>query len=111
MATPIRKTTTQPGKAVVAPGLTLGKPIQEIVWTALPNGVRKETRSGGKSYLRLSVFVAPRLCIRNTPIEPHLASFPDFMDWPARAKAIEFDVQFGSKPKVRAAKTGIEPDS
>lgn len=111
MATPIKKPTkVQTGKVVVSPELFAGKPVEEIVWTALPNGVRIDT-NGGKSYLKLSVFVAPRLRVANTPLEPRLSSFPNFLDWPARIKAMEFDVQFGSKPKVRASKVGPEPDS
>ena len=112
MATPTKKTTTARPKAVtISPALVAGSPVEEIVWTALPNGVREDRSGTNKNYLKLSVFIAPRLRVANTPMEPRLSSFPDFIDWPARIKAMEFDVQFSSKPKIRATKVGPEPDS
>jgi|GEM_PF-7085321 len=42
MATQIRKpVTVQPRKTVVVPAVVSGKPVEDIVWTALPNGVLK----------------------------------------------------------------------
>jgi hypothetical protein len=48
---------------------------QQIIWTALPNGMRQD---GGSVTLSLSVFVAPRLV--NWPT----LDGSDFVDWPAR---------------------------
>lgn len=102
----IEKKTADINVAVVA-----GEPSEEIVWTALPNGIRKAQAAGEKNYLMLSVFVAPRLRVANTPLEPRLARFDDFLDWPSRVKQLEFDVQFGAAAKVRAKKVTPDPDS
>lgn len=108
--TPNKKITTgQASKIVASKAVLDGKPMEEIVWTALPNGISKG--AGEKSYLKLSVFVAPRLRVADAALQPRLASFADFLDWPARARALEFDVQFGNGPKIRAVKAGPEPDN
>ncbi len=85
-----------------------GQPSEEIVWTALPNGVKKAA-TGDR--LRISVFVAPRLRVANSAIQPRLSSFDDFVDWPARVRAMQFDVQFDNQPKVRADKVSDDPQS
>jgi hypothetical protein len=48
---------------------------QQIIWTALPNGMRQD---GGSITLKLSVFVAPRL------VDWPTLFGSDFVDWPAR---------------------------
>ena len=48
--------------------------MQQIIWTALPNGVEGDT-------LKLSLFVSPRLWASWT--NPDLSQFPDWLDWPA----------------------------
>lgn len=111
MANPAKRSTTiklDKNTADLSAVKVAGEPSEEVVWTALPNGVRKDQ---GKSYLMLSVFVAPRLRVANTPLEPRLARFEDFLDWPARVKQLEFDVELGGSPKVRARKVSAAPDS
>jgi hypothetical protein len=57
---------------------------QQIIWTALPNGMRQD---GGSITLKLSVFVAPRLVDWST------LSGSDFVDWPARLRGgLKLDV-------------------
>ena len=102
---PVKVNANNTATAAVA-GLA-GQPDEEIVWTALPKAIRK----GEKSYLQLSVFVAPRLRVADSPIEPTLGRFADFVDWPARVKELQFDVQFAGGGKVRATKVTPDPDS
>lgn len=112
MAVTSRKATTKAADKTVANVAVLaGTPEEEIVWTVLPNGIKKAGAAGEKDRLKISVFVAPRLRVANAAIQPHLASFADFVDWPALVKAFAFDVQFGSNPKVRADKVSDDPDS
>ncbi|MGD8968913.1 MAG: hypothetical protein PVI07_15515, partial [Anaerolineae bacterium] len=58
--------------------------MQQIIWTALPNGVE-----GDK--LKLSVFVSPRLWASWT--NPDLSQFPDFIDWPHVVGKLQFEVE------------------
>jgi hypothetical protein len=74
---------------------------QTVMWTALPNGV-----ANGK--LRLSVFVSPRLETNEGGDRPSLSLFPDFLDWPARMAAAQFQVRFGGRPPVAAVR--VEPE-
>jgi hypothetical protein len=69
---------------------------QVIMWTALPNGF---TPAG--DHLRLSVLVSPRL-VTNAAAGT-LAEFPDFVDWPAKVKALTFTVEFQGGPTVAAS--------
>ena len=64
-------------------------PSQELIWTALPNGIVP----GHPKRLRLSVFVSPRLSAGGSHPELHL--FPDFLDWPSAA--ITWKVTIGGK--------------
>jgi len=68
---------------------------QNIMWTALPNGV---TAAGNQ--LRLSVLVSPRL-VTNAATGT-LAEFPDFLDWPATVGGLRFTVEFQGGPVVPA---------
>lgn len=62
---------------------------QSIVWTTLPGG--RLTLPDGKSALRVSVFVSPRL----TPTADQLLKpFKTFLDWPAAAAAVKFKLVF-----------------
>lgn len=65
---------------------------QTTLWTALPNGYSEDGRS-----LRVSVLVSPRL---EFDFDPHLESFPDFVDWPATLAQSRFTVHFGAGPTV-----------
>jgi len=73
---------------------------QTVMWTALPNGV-----ANGK--LRLSVFVSPRLEATEAESHSKLQPFTDFVEWPARIAAAQFQVQFGNRPPIAA--TRVEP--
>jgi hypothetical protein len=74
---------------------------QNIMWTALPNGLTQDGTS-----LRLSVLVSPRLTA-NAAIGT-LAEFPDFLDWPAQVAALTFSVEFTGGPTVSATPV-VEP--
>ncbi|MBM3956604.1 MAG: hypothetical protein FJ313_00955, partial [Gemmatimonadetes bacterium] len=74
---------------------------QTVMWTALPNGV-----ANGK--LRLSVFVSPRLEATEAESQSKLQPFTDFVEWPARIAAAQFQVQFGNRPPIAA--TRVEPN-
>jgi hypothetical protein len=54
---------------------------QQIIWTALPNGLRSDGTNGR---LRLSVFVSPRLRFDGDRTTGKLQEFEDFRDWPAQ---------------------------
>ncbi|HEY3366431.1 MAG TPA: hypothetical protein VGK74_15355 [Symbiobacteriaceae bacterium] len=76
---------------------------QKIVWTALPNGY-DETGT----YLKLSVFVSPRL----TPDlagENTLKAFPDWADWPATK--ISFKCVFDTPDGEQGLTPSPDPDS
>ena len=75
--------------------------IQNIMWTALPNGL---TPAGDR--LRLSVLVSPRLTANAAT--GTLAEFPNFEDWPATVGGLDFTVEFLGGPTV-AAKPVVEP--
>ena len=65
---------------------------EEIIWTALPNGV---VASGGARTLRLSVLVSPRLKNGAT-----LDRFPDFIDWPRTLEGVTFVAHLGATSVV-----------
>src|SRR6476660_5106494 len=70
---------------------------QSLLWIALPNGM---TTDENNRYLRLSVFVNPRLRSKENTT---LASFPDFCNWahsmqPDRA-TFSIEVDNGTQPK------------
>ncbi|CAA9215086.1 MAG: hypothetical protein AVDCRST_MAG76-320 [uncultured Acidimicrobiales bacterium] len=71
---------------------------QEMVWTALPNGLGPD----GKP--RLSAMLTPRLRVTGQD-PPRLDSFPDFLDWPESVNASTFQVlvdgQTGAIPASR----------
>jgi hypothetical protein len=64
---------------------------QNIMWTALPNGL---TAAGDR--LQLSVFVSPRLVSSTNT----LADFPALHDWPATVSGLKFGVEFQGGPTV-----------
>ncbi|MCI0430393.1 MAG: hypothetical protein L0210_07620, partial [Rhodospirillales bacterium] len=59
-------------------------PRQQIIWTALPNGLRQPP---SLTTLKLSVFVSPRLGLDGEATLGTLGAFPDFLDWPARMQS------------------------
>jgi hypothetical protein len=69
---------------------------QNIMWTALPNGLNP---AGDR--LKLSVLVSPRL-ITNSGASGTLAEFPDFIDWPATVAKLRFQVEFQGGPSFTA---------
>ncbi|MEP6921026.1 MAG: hypothetical protein ABI967_07865 [bacterium] len=73
---------------------------QTTLWTALPNGYSDDGRS-----LRLSVLVSPRL---EFDFDPHLDSFPDFVDWPATIAQSRFTIHFGGNPPVTVNGTDVK---
>src|SRR5260370_4179024 len=70
--------------------------IQNIMWTALPNGLDP---AGDR--LKLSVLVSPRL-ITNSAASGTLAEFPDFIDWPTIVSKLHFKVEFQGGPAFPA---------
>ena len=62
---------------------------QALLWTALPNGYSQDKQS-----LRVSVLLSPRLDPEAAP--PQLASFPDFVNWPATLASAQFVLRFGA---------------
>jgi hypothetical protein len=61
---------------------------QTLIWTALPNG-----QSADSKYLKVTVFVSPRLKTDGPALLP-LASFPAFADWPATLTKLRFFIHF-----------------
>ncbi len=77
---------------------------QEIVWTALPNGVDGDGRPV------VSALVSPRL--RTDAAGAQLApDFADFLDWPARVNAMTFSVSLDDGPPLPAHRTSSSADS
>src|SRR5438132_13324941 len=63
-------------------------PIEEVIWTALPNGLAV---SGVERKLQLSVLVSPRLKHGGT-----LDLCRDFVDWPRTLAGIKFAIHIGA---------------
>jgi hypothetical protein len=72
----------------------------EIVWAFLPNGIKD-----GK--LKFSAAVSIRL---PESAKPHLALFPEVLDWARTVQALAFDVQFEKGSRVEAIRTSPNPD-
>src|SRR5579884_131236 len=70
---------------------------EKILWTALPNGLKTV---GGKTYLKVTLFVSPRLY---SGTDTTLGSFPDFLKWPQRAAGLHFKFKFSPGPSAVAA--------
>ncbi|WP_088546936.1 hypothetical protein [Paenibacillus aquistagni] len=79
--------------------------VQNIFWIALPNGVITD---GETRYLRLSVFVSPRL---RTDQGTTLSHFPDFIEWAAcmQPDQVSFAVE-ADNIQVPARITSAPPD-
>src|SRR5687768_5120633 len=82
---------------------------QNIIWTAVPSG--SFTDEAGQRFLRLSVFVSPRLSTLFMPPQPAPASmrlrdYRDFLDWPATVRQVRFSVVFRDGPLV-----AFDPDT
>ncbi|WP_219835384.1 hypothetical protein [Paenibacillus sp. R14(2021)] len=80
---------------------------QDILWIALPGGVRAED---DKRYLRLSVFVNPRL---RSDEGMTLRQYPDFLDWGALMQPglSMFTVRLDDGTEVRSVVTSNPPDA
>jgi DNA-binding beta-propeller fold protein YncE len=80
-----------------------------MIWTALPNGIGG---TGEQRFLRLSVFVSPRLdqaANKNT----NLQQWPDLLNWPEQVRNARFKVEFEGGPTVEARlspQQSFEPD-
>lgn len=72
---------------------------QLITWTALPNGFEER-------FVRLSVFVSPRLWTDENLPRPVLKQFPDFLHWTEKATSLAFRVRMDS-----GWQTEVKPDS
>ncbi len=87
---------------------------QTLIWTALPRSVRQ---SGNQRVIKLAAFLAPRL--EESQIHPlmhsvgiinsglFLSNYPDFADWPAKAKSLAFFVSLNNAPYTQAKVTGV----
>ncbi len=64
-------------------------PTQEIIWTALPNGLAE----GSRHKLKLSVFITPRLRFDGHQKTGNLGAFPDFLDWPQWLRSTDFAIK------------------
>ena len=72
---------------------------QDILWTALPNGVDGQD-------VRLSVFVSPRLYTDENLPSPELKQFPDVTSWPKLVQDLHFIVETDAGQGAK----GIKPD-
>ena len=72
----------------------------EIIWAFLPNGIKD-----GK--LKLSAAVSIRL---PESTKPHLALFPEILDWARTEQALAYDVQIEKGSRVEAIRTSPDPD-
>ena len=74
---------------------------QTLIWTALPNGIRE-------GVARLSLMLSPRLEGSGTDPDGKtlLTDFPDFVNWPATVKNIQFVAHVGGLP----APVELKPD-
>jgi hypothetical protein len=70
---------------------------QTIIWTALPNGI--ET-AAGKTHLRISLLVSPRLSSTSTARLTLDPAFPDFLHWANKVKGMKFTVEFEGRPPL-----------
>jgi hypothetical protein len=88
-----------------------GPPPQQVIWTALPNGI---SPAGGVRKLKLSVFVSPRLSAPG--VNPTLGHFPDFVTWADKVKDLQFSVTLANSQNrapavtLKADRTSDAPD-
>ena len=73
---------------------------QTFIWTAVPNNITSD--AAGNSFLRLSVFVTPRLATAG-----RLSDYPDLLDWPSTINGMNFTVGFLGGPVI--GPTGPNP--
>lgn len=77
---------------------------QTLMWTTLPNG--GNAAAGGT--LRLSVLLSPRL---EAPVaKSKLSAFPEMANWPSKAKALKFTVNFQSASGTVSVPTTISSE-
>lgn len=75
-------------------------PRQQIIWTALPNGLHEPP---SLTTLKLSVFVSPRLGLDGGATLGTLGAFPDFLDWPARIQSTQISFRIVVNDSVTGA--------
>src|SRR5436189_1323160 len=78
---------------------------ENVIFTALPNGVHES-----RDFLRLTVFVSPRLTTGGGLRKLTLARFPAFANWPATLAAMKFGALFDGAPAI-SAEADSDPDS
>lgn len=66
---------------------------QKIIWTVLPAGI-EPANSPHRGKRRVSIVVSPRLT-PDTAAEQQLASFPEWLDWPATLAKQKFALEIG----------------
>jgi hypothetical protein len=78
---------------------------QLIAWTALPNGHEKD-------FVKLSVFVSPRLWTDENLPKPELQQFPDLRRWTEKAAHLAFQVTMDSgwQTEVKPDPIALNPD-
>jgi hypothetical protein len=77
---------------------------RQIIWTVLPNGA---THVGGKTYLKLSLFISPRLRSAHDTL---LKDF-DFNHWPVTLGKAKFDLRFISGTRSHDVRAVHDPSS
>jgi hypothetical protein len=75
-------------------------PSESIIWTALPNGIHEDG-----NFLRVTVFVTPRLSADGGSLPLTAGTFPAFADWPAALADVKFAIDFDG-----AGAIGADPD-
>jgi len=63
---------------------------QRVIWTALPNGI---SRRADQTFLKMSVFVSPRLMLDSPAGTGTLDKFPNYLDWPAQVQPARFAIR------------------
>ncbi len=86
--------------------------VEQIMWTAVPNGIG--TGATGGQVLNLSVFVSPTLSVTGGTLTGTLSDFPDFQNWPqlvssSRDGHIHVAFTDGSGTALGATTIAIDP--
>ncbi|MBI2708530.1 MAG: hypothetical protein HYX34_02385 [Actinobacteria bacterium] len=76
---------------------------QTVLFTAVPNGYDR-----GTDTYRVSIVVSPRL---TSDSDTTLATFPDWVDWPATAGGITWKLRFPNIPKLVTLTPASSPSS
>src|SRR5262245_38177255 len=81
----------------------MSRPFQRVSWTALPRGIDTGTPV-------VSVHIAPRL-MTDDGSDTTLASFTEWIDWPATVRRVNWNVGFGSQQTRPATVVSPAPRS